>query len=413
MKNKISPDLGHSQHEGNASHNGSLPVSNTAQPLFGSPSPTSSEADARRIPPNNNGNSLPITQHIGAKQQPQPLQFGTYDTLQMTSQAYRETDLRSLETWTRVAVGSSQPHQYRKVLYLDREGREVKAGDHVTTVGLAYHADHAATVVTVPSLPALVHGAGLKVLRPQDVEPAMDRVRNAVAPYLDADLDGFKIGRLDSSTTFPVKEPTAAYIGLLHAMTSPRVHRMDKKLYHGETVQFFNTLRSVGFYDKGLKEYPDGMDQITEATAQEYLRFEVQEKQARSVASTYGKIHFADLKAEAQMAKAVQHRVGQFEKFFKFDADGAAIFEDQYNLMKAQRDAPGRNGVLQFLALMELKDGTTVDEVLHLMAMVGYNRSHIHRTGKKLALMASKWSHTTDMYEEVKGLIYSDLKAVA
>lgn len=433
MSLKISPHSGHDQSDPAIPTDRSLHLNNNATPPEGSPNAANEQGTEGRIPYNNNRNSLSIRQQPEHPNNPQPpsdkltgrayldaalpemgrpsTECGTYDSLQITSNLPNRTDLRNLDQWTRIAVGDKEPHQYRKVLYIDREGREVEAGDHATTIGLTHYAGWPTTVVSVPSLPALVHGAGMQVLRPEDVEPAMDRVRNAVEPYLHADLNTFQIGRLDSSTTLRVKEPTAAYIGLFHAITGSRFNRMDKKLYHGETVQFFNSLRSVGFYDKGLKEYPEGLE--VGHVDGEYLRFEVQDKLRKAITSTYGKAHFADLKAEALMAKAVRHRVTMFDRFFKFNADGAAIFEDQYNLMKAQREAPGRNGVLRFLALTALKDAVTVEEVLHLMDMTNYDRSHIYRTGKKLAAMAAQWSDTSEMYEEVKRLIHEDLKYAA
>lgn len=422
MSNKISPPLGHDQGDSSNLNDRSLHLNNNAAPPEGSSSPPNDRRPEGRIPYNNNGNSFAITEHQKPKSNPTTSSFGTYDTLQITSQDYRDTDIRNLDAWTTLKVGGNDPYQFRKVLYLDHNGKETKHGDHVSTIGLSYHANHATTVVTIPSLPALVHGKGVRVLEPSDVIPAMDRVREAVSPYLDADLDRFKVNRLDSSTTFEVKEPTAAYIGFFHAITSPRQNRMDKKLYHGETVQFFNTMRSVGFYDKGVKELPEGLEECLSPDG-DYLRFEVQDKISRAIAKSYGGLLFADIKAEATMAKAVGHRVSMFDSFFDMDAktekarlaklDAARRFEDEYNLMKAIRDAGGRNGVLRFLAILELHEGITVERVLALMKAANFSRTHMYETKKKLEELAANWSSTASMFEEVRDLIHNDLKLVA
>lgn len=377
------------------------------------------------------GNPNPDAVPLNNNRECEPSRFlfntspGTYDTIRLTSRGVEDVDLYDLDSWQvgrgttygQLAGGEIPP--LRKVLHLNADGQEVERGQHVTTMGIEFRPKAAngqdITVLTIPSAPSLYYGDPTRPLSPTDVDGFMDKTRDIVAGYIRANLDTFAVSRLDSSTVFSVSEPVAAYIGLLNAITGAKQRRTNKKLYEGQTVQFFNKSQAVGFYDKGAKEDHFVLPSLDNEDPVNLLRFEVQKKNRRSVTSVYGKLCFLDLGAEAIQAKAIQERGKQFELFFPFnDSDQYKEYSNQYNLFRLMKEEGKRNHVNNFMKALALREGLiTIEQVDLFMRLEGYSPQYIRRHSQSLREIQATWVDTKDLYEEVRTLIGNDLKAVA
>lgn len=385
---------------------------NTGQPA---------KPDSSLIATNNNSNYEPI-RFIPTSN------FGTYDTVRLTSVGVSDADIRDPYDWqlsaglTLGAVSDGLIPSVQKRLFIDSNGNEVEKGQHTATIGIDFKVGQARLdkhrlgdimVVTIPSAPAMMYGDPTQPLLPQHIPQWIERVQTIVDKYVQCDVGQFNVSRVDSSTVYSVAEPVAAYIGLFNAITGAKQRRTNKKLYEDETVQFFNKSQAVGFYDKSAKEDHFALPVDLEDD-RNLLRFEVQRKKKQAVQSTYGKLVFMDLQAEATIAQAVRMRGQAFDQFFPFNGEMAKDFTNHYNLFRLMRDQSKRNHIANFTKALAIREGLiTVEQLDLFMRLEGYSPQYISRHNKALREMESMWMDTKDLYNEVRQLIQTDLKAVA
>lgn len=109
------------------------------------------------------------------------------------------------------------------------------------------------------SLPIFFNGTNFKAL-------TLDEQRKAICCLADRFcIDPFfaRIFQVDLSATMNMPRPVCQYLQLLEAPS-----RMKTTVYPGESITFYHTQRSVGFYDKGKESKIEG----------HYLRLEVKIK---------------------------------------------------------------------------------------------------------------------------------------
>lgn len=354
--------------------------------------------------------------------------LGTYDSVRLTSVGVEHTDIIDLYGWQikhgtnlgDLLEGGALP-SIGKRIFLDWQGNEVEPGTHSATIGIDYipgkarldkHRMGDATVVTIPSAPAMMYGDPTRPLHPEDVSKWLERVQTVVGRYIDCDVSTFNVSRLDSSTVFPVSEEVRAYIGLFNAITGSQQRRTNKKYYEGESVQFFNLSQSVGFYDKGAKE--DHLSLLTDGTPLNLLRFEVQKKRRQAVNASYGKLLALDLTRESTMVKAIHERAKAFDQFFPYNPKLTMEFSNNYNFFRLTKQENKRNHLDKFGKMLAVKHGLiTVEQYDLFMRLEGYSPQYIARHNKAIREMQSQFVDVKDLYQEVKDLIEKDLKDVA
>lgn len=333
---------------------------------------------------------------------------GTFDTVKIYTPYLSEKSIKQRFSWYpkgapfgSVLEGESG---FERIIYFSETGADTGKGNHVGTVGI-YRDKTGFGVITCSSAPALVYGVKYSPLRPEDIPQFQSNLQNLVAEHLDADISNWQLSRLDSSTVYSMHEKASVCIGLLNAITPDRQHRMDKKYYDGESLQFFNSSRSYGVYDKGLQAEIDA----------NLLRPELQLKNAKSISRILGAGKtFNDLSDGGVIKKMVAERFKVFQMLFPFDYKKAKKYENHIAFMNAYRNEGKRNAPLHWLASLALVSGqATIDEVTKNMERVGYSRSAIKDTMKKLHELNGLKLDAIVTYSEIISQMYREVSLVA
>lgn len=394
---------------------------------------SSKNLDLKNLPdtetPDNNNRGFRLIRSLSSTEgYPLSDEIGTYDTIKLTSNGVRRSDLKQIFHWdvgSNTRVGDLQdghPIPLKLRLYIDAEGDETDKGNSVATIGIDFipqrhwRTGEDICIVHISSSPALM-GHPWAPLFQSEVPALIDRVQNIVSRYVDCDITTFEVSRLDSATVFNVEHPIKGYIQTLHSISSEKKWFSKRKDYPDESVGFYNDSSGVTFYDKAKNDIEKGVSPPAEYVGLNGLRYEIQNKNKQSLSSVYGGIRFLDLCRDEMVANCAKVREKQFNRFWPlkkattYDSIKNVCIEDVFRMVNenAERNVPHQTALIYLI-----KEGTvTIDKWDSLLRNAGFDKDHIRRFTNGLRKLSNVSIESRNLYAEIYEFIQNDLKLVA
>lgn len=223
------------------------------------------------------------------------------------------------------------------------------------------------TLIVETSLPKVIYGDNIQMLKPADVPRALGELTNRVADAVqDADIPDCALwrlrGRADAVFSWDVGGRVRDYLHAYKSLGLPRHHSQAVDV--DATLYWKNGERTIRMYDKHCETKDDA--------ARGLLRFEIQPRRARAELGT-----LADAPAVHALTWKNAHRV--LSKHLEA-LGGSLIVTDEERLFKRLRDAYGPTKALRLMGHVLMATHYGRDE---LMAM-GVNRSTIWRAATQV-----------------------------
>jgi len=341
------------------------------------------------------------------------------DTIRLTFQNTTPDALKQRndgELWTLQTLedGSLQKQYVIQRLNVTDDGKAYNG-----TFAISYDYRQNFMNVGVSSLPAMLHGTSFAVLTSDDMKRIAPELQARITPYVDIDINNGVFTRLDNSTLFDMNEAPSRYIGLLDELTRNSQHRMKKTYYQGESVQFRNKQRCIGFYDKYAKNRHNAVEMRFLQThdvdgKQNALRYEIQNKHGKTVRQLFGKdIHLDDLTTDFFIQRLHRQRINMFNKHFQLAAgDIRTKLEDwykTYTFMQTKYQRFSMDKALWYIALE--KDFVSLDMIEKIMLVSGASRQSIHKRMKQLRELVAHDVEKSTLFHELKEKIEDTIAA--
>jgi len=327
------------------------------------------------------------------------------DTLRITFNQQTESCLKE-NNWTHVINSSGELQKQFAIIKLNHK-QDTEKDSYVGTLKIEYsHLNHYLNV-SVSSLPALLHGTSYMTLTHEDTKRIPEALSKEIEPYVKTDFEAGIITRLDNSVIYNMNSSVANYILLLNSITRTKQFHCVKKYYEAESVELFNRLRTIAFYDKAKKNQLNTAEQNIN-TPDNLLRYEVQNKCLKSIKKVFGKeLNVYDLQTEQTADLLYKQRKAEFNKHFRFKNEQDKIrLQDFLNtqlFMKTKHKRSALDKTLWYIALQ--KGIVSIEELRVIMTISGYHRSTVHRKIDKLNELLASDVKKTELYFELKSKI--------
>ena len=412
-----------------------------------------SSKEGRQEPPNDGSRLIPSNNHRDQLRTSQPSapinhlpkeDLGTYDTVRITERGFTQDQILDLDSWD-VRHQGDHLKDASTIIYIKSDGSHSQYGERgeCVTVGLKYQANDGRkgwggglVSVNVPSPSALLHGRNtLKVLTPEDIPVFQDALQAIISDYIDAEVGGMSVSRLDSATRYLTETRTSLIIDTLAAISRNKVGRSTKELYAGQNVKFKNRSTSFGIYDSSAK-YGYTWDVDDQPN---YTRVESQAVRSGAVRSMYGigiqvskgryaPLAFNDIGKDEVIAQAVIRRLNDFDNYFPMPRrsdedqykDIIQTFVSAFEYWMDEEKKAVSNGEHRFYdlharaALTTLsKLGISKDFHLAIAQDAGMDKHRKHRLSKKLDEQIVHTVKVKDIHQEIRNHIENDQKLIA
>ena len=265
----------------------------------------------------------------------------------------------------------------------------------------------------VSSLPALLHGTSFKTLSIEDLHGLGDVLQTHLQNYADVSIEDCIFTRLDNSTLYNMQHATSKYIVLLDDITRDAQYRYKKNYHQGETIQMRNNTRTIGFYDKVVKNKLNKLElnylNTSPETPDNALRYEIQNKSARSIGKVFKTdyIRISDVTTDAFIDALRHQRVCEFSKHFKFIiGERKTSIVNLLNTTTYMKEQNKRNALNDAMWYVLIQQGTyTLEDIRKVMFLAGFSRQAIHKRMQTLKELAAYDIEKTELFNELKDKI--------
>ncbi len=324
------------------------------------------------------------------------------DTIRITYNNQTDSCLKDND-WKQVINSSGEIEKQFKILKLNLK-QDTEKDSYVGTLKIEYsHLNHYLNV-SVSSLPALLHGTSYKTISPEDTKRIPEALHKEIEPYVKTDFETGIITRLDNSVIYNMNSSVSSYILLLNSITRTKQFHCTKKYYEAESVELFNRLRTVAFYDKFKKNQHNASEQNISCSGN-LLRYEVQNKCLKSVKKVFGKeLNIFDLQTEETANWLHKQRVAEFQKHFRFKNETDKIrIQDFLNTQLFMKTKHKRFALEKAMWLIALRKGMiSIEELRVIMQISGYSRQYIYKKINQLNELLTSDVKKTELYSELK-----------
>ena len=335
------------------------------------------------------------------------------DTLKMYAENTSEEALKQHQDWQMLLSSDGELVKQHATVFLNAVKDDKDKLHYNGTIRLEYNCQKRFLNIGLSSAPALLFGTSLKTLQREDLTRLQDSLQHHVNSFADIDVSKISITRLDNSTLYSMNALAGKYIMLLDEITRNRQQHAQKKYFEAETIEFYNRLRTVGFYDKHAKNVKNALEstyiQENNVKSNE-LRFEIQNKKSRSIKHAFKLTEALTLKQldTDYMQEALQkQRIKEFYKHFKFTIGEQKIrLEDFLNtsiFMKTQHKRTALDKTLWLIALQ--KNFIDLSTLKAIMYASGYTKQSVYRRMKSLTELLEHDIDKTELYNELKAKI--------
>lgn len=342
------------------------------------------------------------------------------DTLKLTLQNASSDMLKQHESWQLHTSSDAELKKQDATVFLNKTLDEDKKRTHYNgTIRVDYSHDKRFMNVTVSSLPALMYGTSFEVLKYADMSRIEDAIQAQICDMVDVDLKQAIVTRVDNSTLYTMNEDVAQYIMLLDDISRDEQHRMTKKYFQRETLEFYNRQRTIAFYDKYAKNIKNANEASytqQNGTRHKELRFEIQNKKATSIRHAFKlqqNLTLRTLQEDYFIQALMTQRKKEFDRHFHFTEEARKItLEDFFTtalFMKAKNKRTALDRTLWLIALQ--RNFISQEEVRKIMYAAGFSRYQIYRRMKTFEELTSHDIQRTELYEELKSKIHNELAA--
>lgn len=326
------------------------------------------------------------------------------DTLRITFNNKHDNCLRNND-WTQVISSSGELQKQFAILKLNcKKDTDTEKETYVGTLKIEYSHTNQYLNLSVSSLPALLYGTSYKTISHEDTKRIPEALYKEIEPYVKTDFKTGIITRLDNSVIYNMNSSVANYILLLNSITRTKQFHCVKKYYEAESVELFNRLRTVAFYDKFKKNQHNTSEQNIVSPGN-LLRYEVQNKCLKSVKKVFGKeLNVYDLQTEQTADLLHKQRLTEFQKHFRFKHEQDKIrLQDFLNtqlFMKTKHKRFALEKTMWFIALQ--KGIISIEELRVIMQISGYSRQYIYKKIEQLNQLLASDVKKTELYTELK-----------
>ncbi len=294
-------------------------------------------------------------------------------------------------------------------------GGELKKQLYNGTLSIAYNYQHRYLNVECSSLPALIHGTSFATLNSADIKTLPDLLQKHVSQFADVDVNNMFFTRLDNSTIYSMQHQPARYICLMDSITRSQQYRHQKQYFEGETLQFRNRQRTIGFYDKYHKNRNNKVEmQWLKAVETEHvnsLRYEIQYKKAAEIRKVFKVEHLRlpDTQTDAFIHTLTGERIKHFLQHFRFTTDATKQkLENLVNVFTHMEAIKTKQTALNETAMFFLLRTYGVDAVKKLMEVGGFSRQAIHKRMQTLRELEALDVPKAELYNELHHKIETD-----
>jgi len=334
------------------------------------------------------------------------------DTLKFNAENIQAEALKQHEDWLTETTSEGELVKQRATVFLNAHKDKDKLL-YNGTIRLEYNHQQQFLNVGLSSAPVLLFGTSFKTVQRSDLQRLQEELQHHVTNFADIDISTTKLCRLDNSTLYGMDCLASKYIMLLDDMTRNRQQHAQKKYFEGETLEFYNRQRTIGFYDKHAKNQKNQLESTyiqQHGIQSNELRYEIQNKKSRSIKQAFKLVEPLTLKqldTDYMQAALHKQRIKEFNKHFQFVQDEKKVtltdFLNTSIFMKEKHRRTALDKTLWFLALQ--KNFIDLTELKAIMQASGYSKQAVYRRMKAMKELLSHDIDKTQLYEELKAKI--------
>jgi hypothetical protein len=335
------------------------------------------------------------------------------DTLKLYDEHVATEALKQHEDWRTEVTSDGEAVKQHATVFLNAVKDAKDKLLYNGTIRLEYSHQKKYFAVSLSSAPALLYGTSFKTVQRSDLSRLQDALQQQVCKFADIDINTSLITRLDNSVVYSMNALSSKYINLLDELTRNRQQHAQKKYFENETIEFYNRLRTIGFYDKHAKNSKNALEStyIQDNYVQSNeLRYEIQNKKSRSIKHAFkltDGLTLKQLDTDYIEEALYKQRIKEFNKHFKFTIGEHKItLEDFFNTSVFMKTAHKRTALDKTLWLIALKKNfISLSEVRAIMHASGYSKQAVYRRMKSFKELLEHDIDKTELYDELKAKI--------
>lgn len=337
------------------------------------------------------------------------------DTIRLNFENFEPERLKQHSAFKTEVTSEGEAVKQHATVFLNETKGEKDKLTYNGTIRFDYSYKDKYLNIGLSSAPVLLYGTSFKTLQRSDLSRLTEELQKQANSFVDADIRTACVSRLDNSTLYTMNEASSRYIMLLDELTRNRQQHATKKYFEGETIEFYNRLRTTGFYDKYAKNKKNELEAIfaeQQNLSSNELRYEIQNKKSRSIKSAFGlteRLTLQQLDTDYMQEALHKQRIKEFNKHFQFTIGTQRIqLEDFFNTsiyMKARHKRTALDKTLWLLAIQ--KGFMTLTEVKAIMQASGYSRQAVYRRMKTLEELLQYDISKTELFEELAAKVHA------
>lgn len=280
------------------------------------------------------------------------------------------------------------------------------------TVRFDYSAEKKYLNIGLSSASAFLYGTSFKTVERNDIQRLIEQLQHLANNFVEIDIANATVSRLDNSTLYSMNRPVNNYISLLNELSHTKQFHCSKKYYEGETIEFFNKQRTIGFYDKYAKNIQNELESkliSSQNLTNNELRYEIQNKKSSAIKKAFGlknSLKLYEIDSDYLEEKLYKQRITEFKKHFKLQHYKEFNSEDLINTISYMRKKHKRTAYYKALEYLCLKEGyITSETVKEGLSASGHSRQSISKRINNLKEMLQYDINKTELYEELTSKI--------